>query len=131
MNCATSIIFYLNIFNPELLKWTVPSLNLVQTIDPNRGLSQNQKRTANSLDPHNEPSHLDLHCLNMYLYRSTGLNGFTLWTGPVLGEAMSGLFLLLPCFIDFPVYNAKGVDPDQTPPSVTSDLELHCLPVSL
>ena len=32
--------------------------------------------------------------------------------------------------IEFPVFNANSVDPDQTPPSVTPDLGLHCLPMS-
>ena len=31
---------------------------------------------------------------------------------------------------EIPVCNAYGVDPDQTPRSVASDLGLHCLPVS-
>ena len=39
--------------------------------------------------------------------------------------------LLLPCFIEIPVFNADGVDPDQTPRSVASNLGLHCLQMSL
>ena len=36
---------------------------------------------ANNVDPDEttryEPSHLDLHCLQNYLYRSTGIKGLT------------------------------------------------------
>ena len=39
--------------------------------------------------------------------------------------------LLLPCFIELPVFNADGVDPDQTPRSVASNMGLHCLQMSL
>ena len=41
--------------------------------------------------------------------------------------------LLLPYFIEIPVFYANSVDPYQTPrsPSVASDLGLHCLPMSL
>ena len=57
----------------------------------------------------------------------------TLWTGPgrfpIYG--MSGQFLLLPCFIEITVFNANSVDPDQTPRSVASDLDLHYLTMSL
>ena len=35
------------------------------------------------------------------------------------------LFLLIPCFIEIPVFNANSVDPDQTPRSVASDLGVH------
>ena len=41
-----------------------------------------------------------------------------------------GVQLLLPCFIEMPIFNANSVDPDQTPHSVASDLGLHCLPMS-
>ena len=45
---------------------------------------------------------------------------------------MSGyFFLLLPCFIKIPVFNANSVYPDQVPHSAASDLGLHCLPKSL
>ena len=43
----------------------------------------------------------------------------------------SGYFLLFPCFIENPVFNANGVDPDQTPHSAASDLGLHCLQMPL
>ena len=41
---------------------------------------------------------------------------------------MSDLFLLLPCFIGIPVIIANSVDSDPTL-SVTSDLDLQCLPI--
>ena len=41
------------------------------------------------------------------------------------------LVLLLPCFIEIPEFNANSVDPDQTPRSAASDLDLHSLPMSL
>ena len=41
--------------------------------------SEIKNRTANSVDPdemaHYEPSHLDLHCLHRYLFRSTSWKG--------------------------------------------------------
>ena len=40
------------------------------------------------------------------------------------------LVLLLPCFIEIPVFNANSVDPDQTPRTASSDLGLHFLPMS-
>ena len=44
---------------------------------------------------------------------------------------MSGYFLIIPCFIEIPVFDANSVDPDQTPRSAASDPGLHCLPTSL
>ena len=41
------------------------------------------------------------------------------------------LFLLLPCFIEIPAFNANNVDSDSTPRSVASDPGLYCLPMSL
>ena len=41
------------------------------------------------------------------------------------------VYLLLPCFIEIPVFHANSEDPDQTPPSAASDLGLHCLSMSL
>ena len=41
------------------------------------------------------------------------------------------LLLLLPCFIEIPVFNVNSIDPDQMPDSAASDLGLHCLPMSL
>ena len=55
----------------------------------------------------------------------------TLWTGPFPIEGVSVVvFFLLPCFIEISVFNINSVDPDQTPRSATSDLGLHCLPMS-
>ena len=36
----------------------------------------------------------------------------TLWTGPFPTEGVSGQFLLLPCFMKIPVFNANSVDSD-------------------
>ena len=59
------------------LKWAHPSLNLDVPIVANRSLVKINNRMANSVDPdetaRNEPSHLDLHCLQKYLYWSSGL----------------------------------------------------------
>ena len=49
----------------------------------------------------------------------------TLWAGPFSTEGLSGYFLFV-CFIEFPVFDANSVDPDQTPHSAASDLGLHC-----
>ena len=38
--------------------------------------------------------------------------------------------LLIPCFIEIPVFNANSAGPDQTPRNAASDLGLHCLPMS-
>ena len=40
------------------------------------------------------------------------------------------LLLLLPFFIEIPVFNSNSEDPDQTPRTAPSDLGLHFLPVS-
>ena len=37
--------------------------------------------------------------------------------------------VLLPHFIEIPVFNANSVDPDQTPRTAASDLGLHVLPM--
>ena len=51
----------------------------------------------------------------------------TLRTGLFPIKGVSGQFLLLPCFIEIPVFNANSVDPDQTPRFASCDLGLHCL----
>ena len=38
--------------------------------------------------------------------------------------------MLLLYFIEIPLVNAHSVDPDQMPSPVTSDLGLHCLPIT-
>ena len=50
----------------------------------------------------------------------------SLWNSPF---PVSGQCLSLPCFIDIPVLNANSEDPDQTPLSAASYLDLHCLPM--
>ena len=66
--------FSFNPFNPEFLKWTLPSLNLDTSIVAN---SKINNWITNDVDPdemaHYEPSHLDLHCLQRYLYWSKGM----------------------------------------------------------
>ena len=44
---------------------------------------------------------------------------------------MSGLFLLLPCFIEIPLSYANSVDKAQMARSVASELCLHYLPMFL
>ena len=39
----------------------------------------------------------------------------TLWTGPFPIESRSSYFILLPCFIEIPVFNAYSVDSEETP----------------
>ena len=55
----------------------------------------------------------------------------TLWTGPFSIQCVTGLFLLLSCFVEIFELNADSVDPDQTPQNAASDQGLHCLPMSL
>ena len=60
-----------NPFFAEFLKWTLLSLNLNICPLLQTDIDKNKNRMANSVDPdemdHHEPSHLDLHCLQMYL----------------------------------------------------------------
>ena len=69
----------INTLTLEFLKLTLPSLNFGMSIFANRDV-RNQHRIANSVDlgetAHDEPSHLDLHCLQKYQFRSAGLKGF-------------------------------------------------------
>ena len=39
--------------------------------------------------------------------------------------------LLLSCFLEIPNHNANSVDPDQTLHFAASDLDLHCLQMSI
>ena len=55
----------------------------------------------------------------------------SLWTDLFPIEGVSGYILLLPCFIEIPVFNAKSVDPDQMLQNMASYLGLHYLPMSL
>ena len=74
---------HINLFTPtptpSFLTWTLPSLHLDISIVANRGFSQNHTRMANSVDPDEtaryELSHLDLHCLQNYLYWSVVMKG--------------------------------------------------------
>ena len=52
------------------------------------------------------------------------------WTNAFLIEGVSGQFLLLPYFIEIPVFDVNSLDPDQTPHSAASDLGIDCLPMS-
>ena len=47
----------------------------------------------------------------------SGLFYLSLWTGSLPVEGVSGYFSLLPRFIEIYIFNANGVDPDQTPRS--------------
>ena len=66
---------------PKFLKSTHPSLNLDTLFVANRGFNQIIITDWYSVDPdetaRDEPSHLDLHCLERYLVWSAGLKGFT------------------------------------------------------
>ena len=55
----------------------------------------------------------------------------TLWTGPFPIQGVYGQFSLLIFFVDISIFKAISVDPDQTPRHAASDLDLHCLPMSL
>ena len=44
---------------------------------------------------------------------------------------MSGWFLLLSCFVEISELKANSVDYDQMQHSAVTDLDLHCLPISL
>ena len=60
-----------------------------------------------------------------------GLFNYNSLDRSISNRKVSGKFLLFLCFIEIRVVIANGVDPDQTPRSVASDLDLHCLPLSL
>ena len=89
----------------------------------------------------NEPSHLDLCCLQKPIIITCGseterVNPFTssgLFCHNSLDGSVSNsrVFLSLLCFIEIPVLNANSVDPNQKLHSAASDLSLHRLPVAL
>ena len=59
------------------MEWTLPSSKLVKSIVANRGFNKKINiRMANSANPDEmaryEPSHLDLYCLQRYMYWSAG-----------------------------------------------------------
>ena len=91
-HCGLSLYFLFcvcfNPFTPEFLKWTLPSLNVCISNIGVSDLSQkkkkkkkkkNETRMSNSVEPdemaHDEPSHLDLDCLQRYMLWSAGLKG--------------------------------------------------------
>ena len=51
---------------------------------------------------------------------------FSIRTSPFPMQGVSGFFLIIPCFIEIPVFNANSVDFDQSPRSAMSDLGLYC-----
>ena len=55
----------------------------------------------------------------------------SIWTGPFPIEGVSSKNLLLPSFVEIPIFIANCVDHDQTSYSAASDLVLHCLSMSL
>ena len=63
-------------------------------------------------------------------FTSSGLFYHNALNQSISNSRVSGKFLLL-CFIEIPVFNVNSVDPDQMPHSVTSDLGLHRLPITL
>ena len=70
-----------NTFIPAFLKWTFPAMYLDMSTDANRVSVKNQNENANSVDPNEtasyKPFYLDLHCLHIYLFQSSGLKGLT------------------------------------------------------
>ena len=58
------------------------------------------------------------------LYNSSLVQSFS-------NSRVSGLVFIITIFIEIPVVNANGVDPDQMLHTVASDLGWQCLPVSL
>ena len=68
---------------------------------------------------------LSLLCLGKIVFPDWGLlthlclvesSTSSLWRGPIPVErSLVSFFLLLPCFIEIPVFYANSVDPDQTP----------------
>ena len=70
-----------NLFIPEFLKSSV--FEFGQKHCSKEGSQSKHNKMANNVDPdetaHNEPSHLDRHCSQKYMYLlwSTGLEGFT------------------------------------------------------
>ena len=52
------------------------------------------------------------------------------WTRQFPVKGMSIYTFVLHYFIESHGFNANRVDPDQTPRSLTSDVGLHCLPMS-
>ena len=75
-----------------------------------------------------------LPCLNYYdinTFTSSGLFYHNSLDLSISNSRVFGKFLLILCSIEIPVFNDNSVDPDQMPHSVASDLDLHCLPITL
>ena len=87
-----SVNFNLSLWNGlfHLRIWSHPLLQI-------EVLVKNNNRMANSVDPdemaHYEPSHLDLHCLQRYMYWSAGIRG--LWHHSKTVASKSKIFLCL------------------------------------
>ena len=63
-------------------------------------------------------------CVNPFM--SSGLFYHDTLNRSISNNRMCGLFLLLLCYIEFPLLHANSLDPDQMPYSVASDQGLHC-----
>ena len=75
--CSTvfSVYTILNPFTLEFTKWTLQSPNLITSIVANRGFSKKiNDRIATGVElDETYKSHLDLHCLQRYLFWSAGM----------------------------------------------------------
>ena len=72
---------------------------------------------------------MDLLYINRFM--PSGLFYLSSLDRSISNSRVSRQFLLLPCFLEIHVFNANSVGPDQTPRSAASDLDLHCLLMSL
>ena len=70
-----------------------------------------------------------LHRLNTFM--PSGLSHLNMLDRSITNRLGVWLVLILPYFIEIPVFNTSSVVPDQTPRSVASDPGLHWLLVSL
>ena len=81
MGISTGLVIF-NLFTLEFMKWTLPSLNLDTFIVTNTDFSHKSTTEWQTVDPdgtaHYKPFHLDLHCLQGYLYWSAEMKGLIL-----------------------------------------------------
>ena len=84
--------------------------------------------TSSQPHPHSQNSQLLLQPIPLICTSTPPTHSPNSLGWSISNSRVSGLFLLLLCFIEVPVFNANSVDPDQMPCSVASDLGLHCLP---
>ena len=65
--------------------------------------------------------------------RTVPYSSLVLWTGPFPVHWASDHFIIITmfCSVEIPVFNSNSVDSDQTLRSAASELDLHCLPMSL